>query len=274
MFRFFPVNLLRSEISQWLGLDFSILESAYSQSNSGRFSQLLQWLITLRDISSPPLEQWCTALEIRKVSNPSKTLGLRRTEPPGRKPEDRLERAIAKPAHGDWFNQVPLGSGYASAAVPGELETKAIDLALRLGDGHFRLVELKAILGTNNPVYAACELTRYGLVYLWHRRHLHGLPNSADKLIKALRIELQVLAPREYYTVPAYPLDKLLLLETRLNDAFAGVGAGNPEMSFSFGWVDFPVETQLQKEMIESGADLSNFAAGKRLNELLQPSIG
>jgi len=109
-------------------------------------------------------------------------------------PEVLLERAIAilaKRKHlPDWSNQIPAISGL----IPGRQEKRAaVDLA-RLSKGRLELIELK--WESDTPVYAAFEITLYGLAYIFCRAHL---AYGASPTMKADVVSLQVLAPEAFY---------------------------------------------------------------------------
>ena len=80
-------------------------------------------------------------------------------------PEILLERAVAMLGAAGmmpgWLNQVPVASGLINDRLD---KRAALDL-VKLEDGRARFVELK--WGSDTPAYAAFEVLRYGLVYLF-----------------------------------------------------------------------------------------------------------
>jgi hypothetical protein len=112
--------------------------------------------------------------------------------------EVTLERAIvgAAEAQGrkDWSNQVPIGSGLIAR---GGDRRRAVDLVHRREPDAFDLVELK--VESDNPLYAAIEILRYGFAWLLSRQHQAALGYSDRTLIQASDVRLSVLAPYQYY---------------------------------------------------------------------------
>jgi hypothetical protein len=113
-----------------------------------------------------------------------------------------LERAIVRimneiqPKPECWYNQVPVASGLVHPTTD---HGRNIDLVHRLGDKAFEFIELKVRNAT--PLYAAMEILKYGLVYVFCR-HCALVSQSIFKhreLLEAERIHLRVLAPATYY---------------------------------------------------------------------------
>lgn len=126
--------------------------------------------------------------------------------------EKTLEKSIAFVAGDDWANQVPVASGLVGR---GEGQ-RAIDL-VHMVNGTCKFVELKTDENSGGPLFAAIEILLYGLLYVFSRQNSEELGYSpTKKLLRAERIELQVLAPTSYYQ--NYELD---WLETSLSSGLS-----------------------------------------------------
>ena len=163
-----------------------------------------------------------------------------------------LERLIIQAAlnrdRKDWFHQCPTASGVYSSRS----DRCHIDLIHQINDEEFELIELK--VASNNPVFAAFEILRNGLLYLHARRSL--IADYADKpLLKARKIRLTVLAPREYYIYKprgrsAKPkVYDLHWFEKGLDRAILAFGKN--ECKITFGFDTFPERFQWTKEEIK-----------------------
>jgi hypothetical protein len=112
-------------------------------------------------------------------------------------PEVLLERAVAMlneaEAMSDWWNQVPVASGFVD-----HLRDKraALDL-LQLRDGTARFVELK--WQSDTSAFAAFEVLRYGLIYLFCRANAARFIYADRPLMGVSRVDLQVIAPTAFY---------------------------------------------------------------------------
>jgi hypothetical protein len=156
-----------------------------------------------------------------------------------RSPEVRLERMIVNARHGllpdpdSWVNQVPVASGLVSVTADRSCK---IDLVHECGNNTYEFIELKVRRDTNTPLYAAMEILKYGVVYVFCR-HDTRVPQSIfknRKLLEADRIQLRVLAPARYYD--NYDLS---WLEMSLNE---GIATFRTEQQLSFE-MDFKFET-------------------------------
>ncbi len=128
--------------------------------------------------------------------------------------ETRLERLIALLTDGDWANQIPIAAGLCDGG--GHC---CIDLARRDGSEYW-LFELK--VDSNNPLYAAIQMLRYGTLYLFWRLHPELIRNQEQQpVLTAQTIHLRILAPRAFYS--AHQPGSLLWLETVLSDGIAAV---------------------------------------------------
>ena len=92
-----------------------------------------------------------------------------------------------------WFNQVPVASGLVNARAD---KRAALDLVKLEGD-QAQFIELK--WESDTPAYAAFEVLRYGLVYLFSRANSVQFEYSDRQLMGVSRVELQVVAPRVFY---------------------------------------------------------------------------
>lgn len=149
-------------------------------------------------------------------------------------PEVVVERAIAaacaRMGRTDWANQVPVASGLMAGARDGR---RAIDLVRRRGERHFELIELK--IASDTPLYAALEIIGYGCLWMIARS---DPPARASELLFANRIDLRVLAPRDYYSRFA-----LADLEAALNDGVSALGLGQDiALSFAFEQLDSRIQ--------------------------------
>lgn len=104
-------------------------------------------------------------------------------------------------AEGEWFNQVPAGSGFASSSSN---RKNSIDLVYRCGDGkEYAFIELKVCNKSGTPFYATFENLSYGFLYLVTRtnKRLGAIfAKAVEKpILEAERIQLIILAPEGYY---------------------------------------------------------------------------
>jgi hypothetical protein len=152
-------------------------------------------------------------------------------------PEVCLERAIVNipqelwPDAADWVNQVPTASGLVDPNADG---SRRIDLVHKCGDKEYEFIELK--VGSDTPLYAAMEILKYGVLYIFSREHEEASKyvKKEQDLLKATKIHLKVLAPASYYA--PYNLScNLSWLEARINSGFASfLTKFNFKMDFKF----------------------------------------
>lgn len=113
-----------------------------------------------------------------------------------RSKEKQIEKAIVSERGDEWVNQVPTASGLMTSTNEQHCN---VDLAHRISNGVFELIELK--YGSNTPVFAAFEILKYGLLYVFSRTHADELGYGADReMLHANQIALCVLAPYSYYS--------------------------------------------------------------------------
>ncbi len=150
-------------------------------------------------------------------------------------PEVTLERAIVSAARSlgrdDWSNQVPIASGMIAG---GGDRRRAIDLVHRRGPDAFDFVELK--VGSDNPLYAAVEILKYGFVWLLSREHRARLGYGGKPLVETSDVRLSVLAPLPYYQGLA-----LDWLEAGLSRGVEALGMERQGVRLSFVFEAFPV---------------------------------
>jgi hypothetical protein len=177
-----------------------------------------------------------------------------RISPHNRSPEILLERAVAQLGErgvlGDWYNQVPVASGLVNAHAD---KRAAVDL-MRYEEHAAVLVELK--WASDTPAFAAFEILRYGLTFLFAFVHQHNLGYDAKPLLGVRSTSLWVLAPHNFYA--DYDLT---WLETGLNEglgAFAKVRTDGC-LSMDFAFKVFPNDFEVP---FESGADVLKIAEG------------
>jgi hypothetical protein len=111
-------------------------------------------------------------------------------------PEVLLERAVAMLGEAGtlpgWLNQVPVASGL----VDDRNKRTALDL-VELKDETARFVELK--WESDTPAYAAIEVLRYGLAYLFCRINAAEFDYTDRRLMQVRRVDLQVVAPTAFF---------------------------------------------------------------------------
>lgn len=151
-----------------------------------------------------------------------------------RSPEVTLERALVGAAlslnREDWSNQVPIASGLIAGSGD---RRRAIDLVHRRGPVAFDFVELK--VGSDNPLYAAVEILKYGFVWLLSREHCQSLGYGRKVIIQASDVHLSVLAPHSYYQ--GLVLD---WLAAGLSRGLEKLGVERQGIHLSFAFESFP----------------------------------
>lgn len=117
--------------------------------------------------------------------------------PHNKSPEILLERAIVILAErgllNGWFNQLPIASGLIDDKSD---KRAAVDL-VTLRDENAELIELK--WASDNPAYAAFEILRYGLAFLFCYLRQEDFSYHTYPLMTVKKLSLRVLAPHEYY---------------------------------------------------------------------------
>ena len=114
-----------------------------------------------------------------------------------RSPEVLLERAIAvlggRGILDEWYNQIPVASGL----IDGHADKRAAIDLMRLSDKRVEFVELK--WNSDNPAFAAFEILRYGLAYLFSYINRTSFGYEENSLMKIDQVSLRVLAPQIFY---------------------------------------------------------------------------
>ena len=114
--------------------------------------------------------------------------------------ETLLERAVANLANcghmPGWFNQCPAAPGLVDPYID---NSRCVDLI------HWyeprksaRFVELK--WKSNDPPYALRQILRYSIAYIFCLVHKEDLPLTGRPLMEARSVELEVVAPRRFYS--------------------------------------------------------------------------
>jgi hypothetical protein len=109
--------------------------------------------------------------------------------------EKQLQKQIAIGLeYQGWGNDVPTASGLVNS----QGRHMNIDLAHRIAEG-FEFIELK--VDADDPYKAACQITRYGAIYLLYRLDPElRLRFRGNAMVRAKQIVLEVLAPFRYYS--------------------------------------------------------------------------
>ena len=94
----------------------------------------------------------------------------------------------------DWWNQVPIASGLVNGSAG---KRRAIDLVKHRGGRAYEFVELK--IASDNALYATVEILQYGFVWLLSRQFRVSLGYSAESLLDANDVRLNVLAWKSYF---------------------------------------------------------------------------
>jgi hypothetical protein len=149
----------------------------------------------LRKIADQIENNWAAPHRTPSVENWrwKKNRGLR---PENASKEKILEKRIANIMNINRVNQMPTASGLLNS-TGGKLHN--IDLAHRVSSDEYEFIELK--WGSDTPLFAAFEILKYGLLYLFSRKHAFELGYALEEkpILKANAVALIVLAPSGYY---------------------------------------------------------------------------
>lgn len=117
--------------------------------------------------------------------------------PNNRSPELKLERAIVNACGENWSNQMPTASGLTGPATD---KRAAVDLVTREDPTKYSMIELK--VNSNTPLFAAVEIMKYGLLFLWSKNNQEvlGYEQKLQPILAAKTVTLGVLAPADYYS--------------------------------------------------------------------------
>lgn len=148
------------------------------------------------------------------------------------RPEVTLEKTITRITDDNWVNQVPTASGVDSTGGK-----HCIDLIHR-DRGVFTFIELK--VKSDHPLYAAFEIIKYGMVYIFSRIHTEqlGYQVKNKELLRANEVRLQVLAPPAFYA--AESIKWLRSLELCLNNGLEVFAQKELQIPMSFNFFVFP----------------------------------
>ncbi len=153
------------------------------------------------------------------------------------------------------WNQVPVASGLVDARHD---KRAALDL-VKLDDDAARFVELK--WESDTPAYAAFEVLRYGLVYLFSRVKAIEFGYVDLPMMRVGRVDLQVLAPAVFF-------DKhdLGWLEQGLDHALDEFPhqRTSDQLSIGFEFLAFPPEFELP---FRNGAEVRTVCETERPTE-------
>jgi hypothetical protein len=161
------------------------------------------------------------------------------TPNPTHRREKQLQKQIAICLEGDdWGNDMPTASGLVDRWG----RQMNIDIAHQAGGG-FELFEVKVTSDT--PYDAACQVLRYGAIYMLYRLEPELAMRFRDKpVIRAKHIALKVIAPHRYYRRSDVDLT---VFENQVNiqlKKFVLRHAAEVELSFQF--LAFPPDFDYQ----------------------------
>ncbi len=183
---------------------------------------------------------------------PTTNEGNLKTDANNKSEEVTLERAIVQRWPQKWTYQMPVASGLFGEHTD---KRRAVDLVHIKDNDHFDFVELK--IKSDTPLYATMEILGYGLVYLASRKDfLGGLKyGNKEPVLSAKKINLVVLAPREYYGEYNKEHNIKWLqqgLDNNLNKFIKNIGVKNLEMNFRFEMFpkDFKWEIEMQPSLL------------------------
>jgi hypothetical protein len=222
---------------KWLGVDASWQGKPPHYPHKTTLQQLCQngWgdlcgQQLMKDLYNQILKNWaggpCTGQENWRFE---KQPNLNETSP---MPEVALERTITRISDANWVNQVPVASG-----INGIRGSNDIDLIFRTG-ASFTFIELK--VASNHPLYAAFQIVKYGMVYIFSRIHTKqlGYQMKNKELLRANEVRLQVLAPPAFYA--AESIKWLRSLELCLNNGLEVFAQKELQIPMSFNFFVFP----------------------------------
>lgn len=133
-----------------------------------------------------------------------------------------------------WFNQCPTSSGIVSS-----YSDRRSNVDLVHWDQENKVAALYELKwGSNLPHEAIMQILRYGVAYLYCRKHRDKLPVKNRQIMDAHHITLCVLAPHGYYS-------KYDMLETTFHIAKQSIERLNikpvvPDLSMSIEVLAFP----------------------------------
>lgn len=145
--------------------------------------------------------------------------------------EKRCEKEIAAGCGEDWVNQVPTASGLLDGSSEKHCN---IDLVHRIATTEYEFIELKHESGT--PLYAAFEIVKYGLLYVFSRRYAEqlGYSRTSKEILSARLVQLRVVAPYAYY---GYFPSKTDWLQKETNRGLGCLPLDGYQMNFGFEYM-------------------------------------
>jgi hypothetical protein len=162
-------------------------------------------------------------------------------DPANKNPETVLEKAVAQRKDRHWMNQMPTCSGLVD-----QYGRKAnVDLVRATTNG-YEFIELK--IDSNNPLHAAMEILRSGILYVTSRQNAAQLKYDPTKPpLNSANIALVVLAPKTYYSAGKRSAAATMGLSQLQQAIRSGLGAltrANPNLGFTmdFEFQHFPYD--------------------------------
>jgi hypothetical protein len=149
-------------------------------------------------------------------------------------PEKCCEKAIAACCGEDWVNQVPTASGLLDGSSEKHCN---VDLVHRVAPAEYEFIELKYESGT--PLYAAFEILKYGLLYVFSRRYAEqlGYSDVSKEILGARMVHLKVVAPLAYYQ-----RFQMRWLHEETNRALGRLPLDGYRMDFKFEYMGWPTD--------------------------------
>ncbi len=183
-------------------------------------------------------------------------------------PEVLLERAIAVLAGrgilNGWFNQIPVASGLIDEHAD---KRAAVDL-VHVQGREANLVELK--WESDTPVYAAFEILRYGLAFLFCYENRKRFGYSENGLLGCSAVKLSVLAPQPYFET--YDLASFgRQLSAAAHRFVADRTRGRLSMTFRFDHLaaGFSIPVRSGADVAMLGSSMSHAGCGQSLKQAL-----
>ncbi|NQV19999.1 MAG: hypothetical protein HQ511_01135 [Rhodospirillales bacterium] len=171
--------------------------------------------------------------------------------PKNKSPEVLLEQSISLMSEqgflDGWYNQIPVASGLIDGFAD---KRAAVDL-LQFDGESAALVELK--WDSNNPAFAAFEILRYGLAFLFCYLNRDKFGYADKPLMAAKQVSLRVLAPHNFYN--GYDLPWLGRGLDQSLRAFAATATGGA-LTIDFAFTSFPQEFDLPP--FRTGAEVAS----------------
>lgn len=146
-------------------------------------------------------------------------------------PEITLQKRIADIGGPLWANEVPTASGLWDGHAD---RRRNVDLVRCVGARDFQLIELK--VASNSPMEATVQALGYGVLYLQARVRYPPYLIERHSILRAKRVVVAVLAPKEFYAGFAEPE-----LQESWNQAFQQLSRRlDPKLEAGFQYLVFP----------------------------------